>query len=569
MPRRPRPSSAITAAPSHSHSCKELQAMIKRSLITILLAAGILLPAASAHAQSQPPQGPNNGVIGIRLLEAPVARKDDPRAHSYIVDHVSQGTLISRKIEVSNTTDALQAVNLYSGAAEVKDGKFEVEQDRGGDDVADWTAIAPGQVTVPSHGVVQATVTIAVPQNTDDGERYGVVWAEAAAPGAGGITVLNRVGIRVYLSVGVGAEPTSDFTIETLQAFHDEKTSQPSVQAMIRNTGGRALDMSGKLELHDGPGGLNAGPFTAELGTTLGIGQREPVTVKLDKQVPKGPWNAVITMQSGEIQHSAQARITFPDSGAAKPVKAESLAGKLKIFLPLLAIILALIVGLIIILKRRRRDKDNYAEVKADLKRFEELIKAQEGGATIPATTVDDPVVAIRAAIKQAKRAGDEKTAAKLESRLDTLLERQAAIPRPPLDDVLPSRKNNKVRPPAKFAEPREQEAAPPPPPTVSPPAPSLPAHAAAGPSPQPVPVAAAPAPTNGNGNGNTSLATILEALATAPPGGQRFALVKAARQYGREAIEAHADEVAALPEDVRIRLLRAAPQQPDPIEIA
>ena len=103
----------------------------------------------------------------------------------------------------------------------------------------------------------------------------------------------------------------------------------------------------------------------------------------------------------------------------------------------------------------------------------------------------------------------------------------------------------------------------------MSPPAPSLPAHAAAGPSPQPVPVAAAPAPTNGTGNGNTSLAAILEALATAPPGGQRFALVKAARQYGREAIEAHGDEVAALPEDVRIRLLRAAPQQPDPIEIA
>jgi hypothetical protein len=73
----------------------------------------------------------------------------------------------------------------------------------------------------------------------------------------------------------------------------------------------------------------------------------------------------------------------------------------------------------------------------------------------------------------------------------------------------------------------------------------------------------------NTDGNGDASLATILEALATVPPGGQRFALVKAARQYGREAIEAHADEVAALPEDVRIRLLRAAPQQPDPVEIA
>src|SRR5205823_7779501 len=180
--------------------------------------------------------------------------------------------------------------------------------------------------------------------------------------------------------------------------------------------------------LKDGPGGLNAGPFPAQLGTTLGIGQREPVTVNLDKQIPKGPWNAVITLHSGEITHSAQARITFPDSGAAKPVKAESLADKVKILVPILAIILALIVGLIIVFKRRRKDEDNYAEVKADLKRFEEMVKAQEGGAAIPTAVPDDPVVAIRAAIKQAKRAGDEKTAAKLESRLEALLERQAAI---------------------------------------------------------------------------------------------------------------------------------------------
>jgi hypothetical protein len=87
---------------------------------------------------------------------------------------------------------------------------------------------------------------------------------------------------------------------------------------------------------------------------------------------------------------------------------------------------------------------------------------------------------------------------------------------------------------------------------------------------------APAPEPTNGNGNGNghmhtadASLADILEMLATTPPGGQRFALVKAARHYGREAIEGHADELAALPDDVRVRLLRAAPQQPEPSEIA
>ena len=190
----------------------------------------------------------------------------------------------------------------------------------------------------------------------------------------------------------------------------------------------------------------------------------------------------------------------------------------------------------------------------------------------------DDPVVAIRAAIKQAKRAGDEKTAAKLESRLEALLERQAAIPSPVRDEVLPT-KATKIRHREKVAESREQEGAPSPPPSASSPAPPSPAPAAAGSSPQPASVVAeAPETTNGNGvlNGNghareddASLAAILKVLATTPPGAERFALIKAARRYGRDAIDAHAEELAALPEDVRVRLLRAAPQQPEVVAAA
>jgi len=63
----------------------------------------------------------------------------------------------------------------------------------------------------------------------------------------------------------------------------------------------------------------------------------------------------------------------------------------------------------------------------------------------------------IRAAIKQARRSGDEKTAARLESRLDSLLERQAAARRP-ADDEQPAPKTTNIRPREKLAELREQE---------------------------------------------------------------------------------------------------------------
>jgi hypothetical protein len=189
-----------------------------------------------------------------------------------------------------------------------------------------------------------------------------------------------------------------------------------------------------------------------------------------------------------------------------------------------------------------------YAAMQADLRRFERLLQQQRAAGEDTADVAGEAELAIKAAIKQAGRAGDKDTEIRLRGKL---------------------------------AELREQEAAPSPPPSASPPAPSLPAPAAAASIPQPASVAA-PAPEggagNGNGNGNghgngrehdAALAAILRVLADAPPGGQRFSLIKAARQYGRDAIESHTEELAALPEDVRVRLLRAAPSQPEPSEIA
>jgi hypothetical protein len=94
---------------------------------------------------------------------------------------------------------------------------------------------------------------------------------------------------------------------------------QPEVVASVHNTGGRALDMSGTLQLSDGPGGLSAGPFSANLGTTLAIGATEPITIMLDKQIPDGPWHALVTLRSGLLKRSARATINFPATEASRP----------------------------------------------------------------------------------------------------------------------------------------------------------------------------------------------------------------------------------------------------------
>ena len=164
-------------------------------------------------------------------------------------------------------------------------------------------------------------MTINVPSDAAPGEQYGVVWAEvrSAPPAGGGVVQVSRVGIRIYLSVGPGGAPAADFTIDSLTAARSPDGT-PLILATVRNTGGRALDMNGALQLSGGPGGLSGGPFPATLGTSLAIGDTEPVTIALDKQLPAGPWDVRITLRSGLLERSAHATVTFPVTGASPAV---------------------------------------------------------------------------------------------------------------------------------------------------------------------------------------------------------------------------------------------------------
>jgi hypothetical protein len=281
--------------------------------------------ATSAFGASVEPSAtaatPSAGSVGIRLLDVPVNADNDPRARLYIVDHLAPGAVIHRRIEVSNTTSSPVRVALYAAAAAIADGSFIGDEGHTANDLSTWTSVVPSAPEVPSGGSVAATVTIAVPPDAAPAEQYAVVWAEvgAAAATPGGVAEVNRVGVRIYLSVGSGSVPTADFTIDSLTA---ERSPQGHhvVVAAVHNVGGRALDMSGGLQLSSGPGGLSAGPFPATLGVTLAIGDTEPVTITLSDAIPNGPWDALVTLHSGLTERSARATITFPGNGASAPV---------------------------------------------------------------------------------------------------------------------------------------------------------------------------------------------------------------------------------------------------------
>lgn len=316
--------------------------------------------AAVALAQTQADPG-----VGVRLLEAPEDRRDDPRARRYIVDHVSPGTTITRSFEVSNGTDRRTTIPLYAVAATLQDDQFVPAGGRETNELTEWMRIAPSEVTLDPDGRATATVTIAVPDDVEEGERYGVVLAELAppppAPGQT-IAVVSRAGLRVYLSVGTGAEPPTSFRLDSFAPRLDEDGT-PVVTVETCNTGGRAVDLTGELQLEEGPGGTSAGPFSTGAATTMAPAECGTVDIALRDGLPRGPWKATVSLRSGRKEQQAEATITFPaEAGTvAAPVEAKprevtgTTSGRLALLLALL--LLLLVFGLLLWLLWRRRKK--------------------------------------------------------------------------------------------------------------------------------------------------------------------------------------------------------------------
>ena len=271
----------------------------------------------SARPPQRHPADPTG--IGIRLVDAPVATRDDPRARVYIIDHVKPGTTIERRIEVSNDTGKPTDVAVYAGAAELMDGSFVGLEADTPNELTTWTDVSTPRALLADGADKMVTVTIDVPSDAPPGEQYAVLWAQTSSGRDAAVQQVSRVGIRVYLSVGPGGAPASAFEITSLTAQRDP-SGTPVVAATVENTGGRALDLRGELTLRNGPGGLSAGPFPVTLGTSLGLDETAPVTVELDEELPNGPWKAKVSITSGLLTETAEAPLTFPDSGTGETV---------------------------------------------------------------------------------------------------------------------------------------------------------------------------------------------------------------------------------------------------------
>jgi hypothetical protein len=279
---------------------------------------------------------------------------NDPRALVYIVDHLHPGTTINRRIEVGNTTSKPQHITVYAGGAAIVHDQYVPAQDN---ELSRWISVTPGSVDLKPGHVVRPHVVINVPKDASAGERYATVWAQVAAAPSGGVAQVNRVGIRVYLDVGPGGAPRSSFAIGTVSVTQGPKW--PVVTAQVRNTGQRAVDVSGSMKMSSTDGAVHAGPFRVDNTITLLPGKAAPAEVTLDRALPHGSWNVTLTLMSGTITHSVSGRITLGSSSTFTARNASSGSGWTStsaiIGYVLAAILLAALAFLGFVMRQRRQ----------------------------------------------------------------------------------------------------------------------------------------------------------------------------------------------------------------------
>jgi hypothetical protein len=290
---------------------------VRRSIsaIALLLAAGILSPAASAAAQARLTAPPGSqGSFGVRLVDVPASEADDPRALRYIIDYLPVGTVIHRRILILNQEVRTARFSVYPDAARITGGEFIGYAGATRNALTTWISVQHPTVTLPPGASATDMITIRVPRDATRGELYGVIWVQQTARAITSrdlrLTEVFRVGIRVYLAVGRGGAPPTSFAITSI-TVRRSTAAQPVIVAHVNNTGGRAVDLSGSIALAGGPGHTFAEPFPAQRIVTLAPGQSGNMTFAPPKDLPYGSWRARVTLVSGITTATATAIIQF------------------------------------------------------------------------------------------------------------------------------------------------------------------------------------------------------------------------------------------------------------------
>lgn len=281
---------------------------------------GTVTAAGALTRILRPASSPAPGRLGVEPVDVPAAQAANPRTLGAIIGHVRPGAAIRRRLLIANHGGAVAHVAIYPDAAVIRDGAFLGSAGRARSDLTAWTTTSRQRIILAPHAAAKVAVTIAVPPDASPGERYGVIFAQETSrlPVRSGFAIneVSRVGVRIYLLVGRGDAPQTDFAVGPLRVSRPAD-GPPLAAARVTNTGRRAVDLSGNLTLYS-VRGVRAGPFATQLGTTLAPGQSGQVEMDLANWLPGGVWRARLVLVSGLTRRRVAATVRVggaPGSG--------------------------------------------------------------------------------------------------------------------------------------------------------------------------------------------------------------------------------------------------------------
>lgn len=156
--------------------------------------------------------GPTGGGIGIGLVNVPESFAKTPNAAEWILERLTPSKTTTREFQVLNSTDKPMFVLIYPGAATNFDGNFVGASKGVVNELTSWTTVTPKSAMIPPHQGIHGVIKITVPSDAAPSMQFGLIWAQTTIGTTGGVTHINRVGIRMYDPVGDFIVPVSNTT---------------------------------------------------------------------------------------------------------------------------------------------------------------------------------------------------------------------------------------------------------------------------------------------------------------------------------------------------------------------
>lgn len=306
---------------------------MRRALAAVLVTAAGVLPA---HGQAA-------GEFSLRPVRPATA---EARDRSYVVRTVRPGAELTDRLEAVNLTGSPLDLSLSAvDAAVAPDGSFAPGTERKAEGT--WLEVTPAQVRVPARGTAPVELRIRVPADATSGDHIATVVAQkAGAPSGSGVQLVQRVGVRVYLTVerpqgGVG---TRSFELRALRWVGAPKAR--TFEADVVNTGELLVEPRGTLTLSRGD--LGADTDVPVLGT-VPVGETRALRLTVPGELEPGRYEARLRLRDVQGGPEHEQRLSFtvgkakPDDDAGFPFAAAAVA------------VLALLGAVVLLLLLRRR----------------------------------------------------------------------------------------------------------------------------------------------------------------------------------------------------------------------